>query len=160
MWWRIAGKERGGWVWIGDVPRGRALGYVAKYVGKVEEGLSLEDILYLTGQGWIGRFWGVFNREGLPWGMVFKVMVGGYGEWLTELWRLGREVWHALGRLWVEPGRMMVEGERVEVEGFWVDAYEKFGPVGFTLFIPEGDSVKRWVEEARKLAVEEGVAVW
>jgi hypothetical protein len=90
-WSEVTGCA-GGFVWIELVGWRRVLAYVAKYVARVEYQDSLDFITYLTGDSWVGRFWGVFNRSCLPFSDVFTVSLG-VGSWFWRLKRCGRKVW-------------------------------------------------------------------
>lgn len=54
----------------------KAMYYVSKYTAKADSGVGgsvgLFNDAYLTVNRETGRFWGVFNKDGLPWGKIIR----------------------------------------------------------------------------------------
>jgi hypothetical protein len=90
--WKEVTGGRGGFVWVELVGWRRVLGYLSRYMARVEQGSSLDYMAYLTGEEWPGRWWGLFNRSCLPWGDLVRLSFAP-GPWFWRLKRCGRHVW-------------------------------------------------------------------
>lgn len=59
----------------------QGLSYCAKYLGKVEDSGFINGSNLTDGEESIGRRWGVFNREGLPWADIVESQLPLDGSW-------------------------------------------------------------------------------
>ncbi len=89
--------EGAGWCWVERVSGRRVSRYLARYLATAKVGASLDYSTYLTADDWVGRFWGVVNREAIPWAELVKVVLRP-GEWLYRVKRSARRVWGGVNK--------------------------------------------------------------
>jgi DNA-directed RNA polymerase subunit RPC12/RpoP len=77
--------------------RRQALRYVARYSSRDERGRALDYVTYSAESGSVGRFWGVFNRRGLPVAVKVEVLME-CGAAFYRLKRSARRVWRGVNR--------------------------------------------------------------
>lgn len=82
------------------------IGYVAKYVAKVQEGFQmaqeaaeaaalLDDVTYLSAL--VGRCWGIRWADSLPWADL-RCFSAAWGSWVWRLKRCARRAWLGVGQ--------------------------------------------------------------